>query len=340
MRFGFHPLTDLNSPKKMLRESVEAERSDFSELYYADHFHPWSSLAQGTSFAWTLIASAAERTRKVRIGTAVTCPMLRYNPAIVAQAFATLAATYEGRIFLGVGTGEALNEVPVGYKWPNGKERLEMLEESILIMRKLWTGEYATFEGKHYSIKEAKLFTIPSEPIPLYVSAFGPKAANIAGRMGDGWITGNLPDEYLKHVMIPSFENGIRSRETEGTISSPKSGRAEKIAELLMSYDEDYEKAVEACLPIAGTLSPAVFKNSIIDPREIKAQADSLDKKLIGERLIATDNFEKIIKAIEKFGRLGFDCVEIASLSPNNSRFLTLFKEKAMPVFYSGEHRN
>src|SRR5689334_17421227 len=117
MRFGFHPLTDFYSPPKMLEETVMAEKYDFSDIFYADHFHPWSS-AEGTSFAWTLIASAAERTKIARIGTAVTCPMLRYNPAVVAQAFASLASTYPGRIFLGVGTGEALNEVPVGNKWP------------------------------------------------------------------------------------------------------------------------------------------------------------------------------------------------------------------------------
>jgi G6PDH family F420-dependent oxidoreductase len=325
--FGFHPLTDFYSPKKMLEETVAAEKFGFREIYYADHFHPWT-LAEGTTFAWTLIASAAERTRKVRIGTAVTCPMIRYNPAIVAQAFATLAATYEGRIFLGVGTGEALNEVPVGYDWPNGKVRLEMLEEAVEIIRMLWRNDYVSFKGKHYVIKNANLFTKPPKPIPLFISALGPKTAYLAGKQGDGWITLNLPEDRIKHVLLPKFEQGVRDRS-----ANDASQGVRKIAEIIVSYDDDLDRAIEACRPFAGTFSPKVFENEIIDPRDIKTMGDYVDKKTIEEKMIATNGIERIISAIEKFESLGFDCVEIASLSPNQTRFMDVFRDKISPQF-------
>ncbi len=330
MRFGFHPLSDFYSPQKMLEETLMAEKYGFTDIFYADHLHPWST-SEGTSFAWTLIASAAERTKNVRIGTAVTCPMLRYNPAIVAQAFASLGATYPGRIFLGVGTGEALNEVPAGLAWPNGKTRLEMLEESIKVIRWLWDQEYVSFEGKHFSLREANLFTKPPLPVPLYVSALGPKAAYLAGRLGDGWITLNLPDERLKQV-LSSFESGVKAR-SNGQDYGGDSGKPLKIAEIIVSYDRDLEKAIEACRPLAGTLSPQVFHNEIIDPRKIRAIGDKVDKKTLGEAMLATNNSEKVISALAKFHRLDFDIVEVVSVSPEQENFMKLFRENVVPQF-------
>lgn len=324
MIFGFHPLTDFYSPKKMLEETVAAERSGFEEIYYADHFHPWTT-AEGTSFAWTTIASAAERTDHVRVGTAVTCPMLRYNPAIVAQAFASLASTYEGRIFLGVGTGEALNEVPAGEKWPGGSARLEMLEEAVMIIKKLWNDDYVSFEGRHFSIKDAHLFTKPAVPIPLYMSALGPKAAYLAGKEGDGWITLNLPEDRVRDMLIPEFERGLRGRK-DYPRHPPR-----KIAELVVSYDEHIDRAIEACRPFAGTFSSDVFENKLIDPRQIKCRGDKVQKEEIAKRMLATNHEERIIHEIEKFKRLGFDTVEFASLSPDQQSFFQLFRGKILP---------
>lgn len=329
MIFGFHPLTDFYSPKKILDETVAAEKYGFQEIFYADHFHPWA-VADGTSFAWTLIASAAERTRSVRIGTAVTCPILRYNPAIVAQAFASLSSTYENRIFLGVGTGEALNEVPVGYQWPGGMARVEMLQEAVQIIKDLWRGGYVSFEGKHFRMKNAKLFTIPSNPIPIFISALGPKAAYLAGRLGDGWITLNLPEERVRFALIPEFERGFRDRSKDGKDDTKP---MRKIAEIVLSYDKDLDKAIEACRPFAGTFSREVFENKVIDPRDIESLGDRVDKRAISERMLVTDGAEKIISTIEKFQKLGFDTIEIASLSPDQQSFFELFKEKVMMTF-------
>ena len=318
----------------MLDETVRAEKFGFDEIYYADHFHPWT-VADGCSFAWSLIASAAERTTRVRIGTAVTCPILRYHPDIVAQAFASLASIYEDRVFLGLGTGEALNEVPPGFQWPSGRIRLEMFEEAIRIIKELWTGSYLSFRGKYFTLNNARLFTKPSSPIPTYVSALGPRAAYIAGRWGNGWITLNLSQDRIRDVLLPEFERGLRDATEMDDTTGDSAIRTppRKIAEIVVSYDKNLNQAIEACRPFAGTLSPEVFQNKIIDPREIKTLGDSVEESVLAERMLATDGDEKIVSAIEKFERLGFDTVEIASLSPDQEAFFRLFREKVKPFF-------
>jgi len=270
-RVGFHPLADLVSPQRVLEESVMATNSGFEGIFIPDHFHPWN-VSDGTPFAWTLIAAVAERTRDVPVGTAVTCPTLRYNPAIVAQAFATLGATYEGRIFLGLGTGEALNEVPTGSEWPKAGERLARLREAIEVIRLLWSQEYVSFDGRYYRLRKANLFTRPRKPVPIYVSGFGPKATELAGALGDGWFTGNLPESYISEVLRPALESSLQRSGRGGP-------RFERIAEVLISYDRDIDKAVEATRIIAGAMEPEVQQNGVYDPREIKVYADRIERE-------------------------------------------------------------
>jgi coenzyme F420-dependent glucose-6-phosphate dehydrogenase len=323
VRIGFHPLADLIPPQQVLDESVLAAESGFEGIFIPDHFHPWT-VAPGTPFAWTLIASVAERTNNTPIGTAVTCPTLRYNPAIVAQAFATLGAVYEGRTFLGLGTGEALNEVPTGNNWPGRGERLARLREAIEVIRLLWTGQHVTHAGKYYRLTDAKLYTLPRKPVPIYISGFGPRAAELAGSKGDGWITGTLPESLYKDVLFPAFENGVRS-------SGRNHDGVEKIVELLISYDEDWDKAVESCRQIAGAMVPEVQQNDVHDPRVIKAYADKVPREKIAEMLPVYDHPDNIVSKVESLAKLGFTWIEVASLSPDNRVFLEVFREKVLP---------
>lgn len=322
-RVGFHPLADMVSPQRVLEESVLATKSGFKGIFIPDHFHPWN-VAEGTPFAWTLVAAVAERTRETPVGTAVTCPTLRYNPAIVAQAFATLGATYEGRIFLGVGTGEPLNEVPTGNPWPKGGERLARLRESILVIRLLWSQEYPSFDGKYYKLRSANLFTKPRNRVPIYVSGFGPKATELAGTLGDGWITGNLPESYISEMLKPALESSLE-----------KSGRGgpgyERIVELLVSYDKDIDRAVESSRIIAGAMEPEVQQNAVYDPREIKAYADRIKSEDLAGRRMAYDDPDDIVKLLESFARMGFTWVEIASISPDIHQFMDAFQKRVFP---------
>ena len=320
---GYHPLADLVPPAQVLHESVIAAKAGFEGLFIPDHFHPWN-VAAGTPFAWTLVAAAAERTSNVQVGTAVTCPTLRYNPAIVAQAFATLGAVYEGRIFLSVGTGEALNEVPVGLAWPRRGERLDRLREAIEVIRALWKGEHVTMRGNYYRLDNAKLYTLPKEPVPIYISGFGPRATELAGEKGDGWITGGLPADYLKGVLFPAFNKGVES-------SGRDPSKVARIAELLVSYDEDIDRAVESCRQIAGAMSPAVQTSETHDPREIKKHADAMSKEAIAGSMLVYDSAEGIISKMEEYENLGFTWIEVASLSPDNGKFLRLFEKEILP---------
>jgi coenzyme F420-dependent glucose-6-phosphate dehydrogenase len=322
-KLGYHPLADLVPPDQVLRESVIAADSGFDGLFVPDHFHPWS-VSPGTPFAWTLIASIAERTRDIPVGTAVTCPLFRYNPAVVAQAFASLGAIYENRIFLGLGTGEALNEVPTGNVWPRPGERLRRLEEAIRIIRLLWTGEHVSYDGKYYRLNEAKLYTVPKKPVPMFVSGFGPRATELAGRTGDGWMTGSFPEAHYKSVLFPAFEKGVRA-------SGRNQGHVQRIVELLISYDEDRSRAVESCRQIVGAMAPEVQQQNVHDPRRIKAYADSVPAETISETMLVYDGSEGIISKLESLARLGFTWIEVASISPDNVKFLKLFKEEVLP---------
>jgi coenzyme F420-dependent glucose-6-phosphate dehydrogenase len=323
LRIGFHPLADLISPQRVLEESVLATKSGFKGIFIPDHFHPWN-VAEGTPFAWTLVAAVAERTQDIRVGTAVTCPTLRYNPAIVAQAFATLGATYEGRIFLGVGTGEALNEVPTGNLWPKGAERLARLRESITVIRLLWSQEYVSFDGRYYKLRKANLFTRPRNPVPIYVSGYGPRATELAGTLGDGWITGNLPEWYVSEALKPALEESLK-----------KSGRGglgyERVMELLVSYDKDIDRAVESSRVIAGAMEPEVQQNAIYDPREIKAYADKVEKEDLTGRILVCDEPDDIVEKLESLAKLGFTWVEIASMGPDVHQFMDAFAKRVFP---------
>ena len=330
-KVGFHPLADLISPQRVLEESVIATNSGFEGIFIPDHFHPWN-VSEGTPFAWTLIAAVAERTRAVPVGTAVTCPTLRYNPAIVAQAFATLGATYEGRIFLSLGTGEALNEVPTGNEWPKAGERLARLREAIEVIRLLWSQEYVTFDGRYYRLRKANLFTRPRKPVPIYVSGFGPKATELAGTFGDGWITGNLPESYISEVLKPALEGSLE-----------KSGRGgpgfQRIAELLISYDRDIDRATESTRIIAGAAEPEVQQNAVYDPREIKVYADRVERKNLTGMMMAYDDPDDIVEIIESFASKGFTWVEVASMSPDINQFMDVFKKKVLPHLAASPRR-
>ena len=163
VKIGYAAHLEQYTPRQLLEDAVRAEREGFDSIWAADHFHPWVHKNAQSGFAWVWLASAAERTRNVRLGTAVTCPILRYNPAIVAQAFATLGSMYPGRIALGLGTGEPLNEMPVGFEWPPFAERAERVEEAIKVINRLWTSERVTFNGKYYSLRKATLYTKPEK---------------------------------------------------------------------------------------------------------------------------------------------------------------------------------
>src|SRR3989440_4354163 len=195
MKIGCFLSCEESGPRELVEQAKRAEAAGFHALWISDHFHPWNDEQGHSPFVWSIIGAIAQAT-DLHVTTAVTCPTVRIHPAIIAQAAATSAAMLPGRFSLGVGSGEALNEHIFGDRWPPADIRLEMLEEAVAVMRKLWEGGQQSYEGKHYRVENARLYTLPDEPVPVMVSGFGTKSAAVAGAIGDGYI-GTSPDADL-----------------------------------------------------------------------------------------------------------------------------------------------
>ncbi len=193
---------------ELVKYGPAAEAAGFDRIWTSDHFHPWMDNQGHAGQAWITLAALGARTSNITFGTGVTCPTYRYHPSIVAQSFASLGVLYPGRVFLGVGTGEALNEKPASGNWGDYEERADRLIEAVQLIRKLWTGEWVTHEGQYYSVVDAKLYDVPAKPIPIYIAAAGPKSFHKAGYYGDGLITdaASVLDKQLRG----EFEEGAQ----------------------------------------------------------------------------------------------------------------------------------
>jgi len=315
---------ELYHPNFFLELVPLVDKAGFDTLWASDHFHPWADTNASCCFTWTWIAAAAERTKKVRIGTAVTCPTFRYHPAIVAQAFATLRAMYPDRIFLGLGTGEAMNEVPLGYPWPSVKERIERFEESIQLMRKLWTEEWVDFKGKYYRLKQAKLYVKPATPVPIYVSSFGPKVAEIAGKYADGYLTTLVSEEHLRNVLIPAIERGAKKMGRDPS-------KLERVVELGVAYDRDYTKALKKVRFWAGSMFHFVFKYGVADPRDLEAMGNLVGDEQVAKAFTIGTKSEDFISKIESLIKMGFDQIYLQSTSPDEEAFIHLCAKEILP---------
>jgi coenzyme F420-dependent glucose-6-phosphate dehydrogenase len=336
----------------LLKFVVEAERSGFSTTMTSDHFHPWWHDGGYGNFTWVWIAAAAERTKKMKFVTGVTAPIYRYHPAIIAQAFASLDVLYPGRIGLGLGTGEAMNEVPLGYDWPkSSKVRLTRTTEAIQIIRKLWNeqrkskqygdgknmnnissnsnrGEedFVDFNGQYFLIRQAKLYTPPtSHYIPIYLAAISSQSAKAAAKLSDGLITVLKPNESSK--ILDAF-NDTAKKENRNLNS------LEKIVEYKISFAEDYDKAFESTKFWRATLIKDVFNSSISDPRKLeqKAKKEVADEKLKESIQIVT-SIEDSIKSIEEYFQAGYTEVYVHSTSPDEMKFVHEFSRKVLPFF-------
>jgi coenzyme F420-dependent glucose-6-phosphate dehydrogenase len=347
---GYWASQEQYSMQDLLRFVVEAERGGFNTCLTSDHFHPWWHDNGYGNFTWVWIAAAAERTKNMQFITGVTAAVYRYNPAIIAQAFASLDVLYPGRIGLGIGTGEAMNEVPLGFDWPSADIRLARTTESIQIIKKLWDAGrrekgssnnnnnndnssnnnndngFVDFGGQYFKTKDAKLYTPPfSERIPLYMAVVGEQATKTAAKYTDGLITVTKPDKS-KEI----FDIFDKAAVEEG--KDPKS--LEKIAKPKISYSEDYDKALKSTEFWRASLLQDVFNLDISDPRELeqKAKDEVLDEKLKESTLIVT-SIDDCIKPLEEYFKAGYTKLYPHSTSPDEIKFIQDFCKKVLPYF-------
>ena len=237
LKIGWKASAEQFGPRELVEFAVLAEELGYDSAVVSDHFHPWRHDGGHSPFSFALLAAVGERTSRIALGTSVVAPAYRYHPAIVAQAMATLGVLYPKRVFLGVGTGEALNEIPLGVEWPEQKVRFQMLKEACILMQRLWREDRVSFEGEFFQTDRATIYDRPDEPIPLYIAAAGPAAARLAGRIADGFITTSGKDPALyAEKLLPAVREGI---EKEGR--SP--GEVELMLEAKVSFDEDLARA-------------------------------------------------------------------------------------------------
>lgn len=329
-RFGYLAAHEQFQPNVLLDRAVMAEKAGFSTIWCTDHFHPWVDANASAGFAWVWLASVAERT-KLPFGTAVTATTFRYHPAVVAQAFATLATMYPNRVILGVGSGEPINESPLGYGWPSSEVRLEKFEESLEIIRLLWTKRFVDFSGKHYRLNGANLYTRPSTPPPIYVAVGGPRMSRTAGKYADGIImapvSGSRPDFYQNRIFGPLDK------------SASEAGRAdrrfEKVVILKVSYNEDYDKALNACRFWASELLPFIAKQDMHDPREIEKLTEAVRNEAMEQLFIIGNQPEEHIRKLREYVKLGFTHLVIHSLSPDENKFLETYSKHVLPYLKS-----
>ena len=329
---GYSSQPDLHHPKTLLDHAVQAERAGFETLWVSDHFHPWSHTGAHESNTWVFIGAAAALTTKIRFGTAVTCPLFRYNPAITAQAFASLRAMFPERIFLGVGTGEAMNEMPVGYSWPSFKERKERLEEAVQVIKLLWSGSFVNFHGKYYTLRDARIYTKPETTVPLYIAAFGTQVAKLAGKYGDGFLT-TLVDQERRNALFRAVDEGAREVGKDPSL-------IEKVVELGVAYDEDYDKALKKVRFWAGNLLPHIFTKPIYDPREIEDMGKKVTDEDIAKAFFIGTKPEDLIAPIERAIKMGFNQVYLQSTSPDETKFFQMAAKHIVPYIkstYDGE---
>lgn len=309
---------------------VAAEEAGFRRCITSDHFHPWfhTNASSGSTLVW--MASALAGTRTMAIGTGVSAPIYRYHPAILAQGFATLDHLYPGRVAVGVATGEAMNEVPLGFHWPPFRERLERLEEAIRIMRLLWSEDFASFDGKHYRLRDANLYVRPRDGIPIYVAASGAKAAELTGRIGDGLLT--VPQERKRYadVIFPALKRGA---EAEGRDPSDLN----LLLEFKFSYHDDYDLALESIRRWGATEVPGIFGQEVCDPRELEELALSVEpEKLLKTWEVVTD-LDDLMGPLEEYAKLGFREIYLHSSSPDEDRVLREVERSLLPYFQESE---
>jgi coenzyme F420-dependent glucose-6-phosphate dehydrogenase len=325
MNYGYKASAEQFGPSDLLRYSVHAEEAGLDTIAVSDHFQPWRHRGGHAPNALVWLGAAAQATRQATLATSVLTPTLRYEPAIVAQAFGTLGCLKPGRVILGVGTGEALNETPVtGGEFPGAKERRRRLAEAIALVRRLWTEERVTFQGEYYEVDRATIYDRPEQPIPIHVAASGPLAAKLAGRAGDGFIcTSGKPPELYEQLLANVREGAEAAGRDYESI--------ERMIEIKVSYDHDPEFAKDACGWWAALGLSGEEKSGVEDPLEMERLADAaLDRA--HHRFIVSSNPEEVVEKIRPYVDLGFTRLIFHGPADDQIRFLDQFCAEVLPL--------
>jgi coenzyme F420-dependent glucose-6-phosphate dehydrogenase len=327
MRYGYKASAEQFAPRELIDYSKLAEKLGLETIAVSDHFQPWRHKGGHTPAVFPWLGALGEGTSTAMLGTSVLTPTMRYHPSIVAQGFATLACLNPGRVFLGVGTGEALNETPAtAGEWPGAKPRRMMLQEAIKLIKQLWSQERVTFDGEYYKTDRATIYDLPDEPIPIYVAASGPLAAKLAGRLGDGYIATSGKDPQLYLDLLDNLKEGAE-----------KAGRnaddIDKFIEIKVSYDHDVDYAKEACNFWAPLALKPEEKSGIDDATEMEEAADKILDRA-HTRFIVSSDPDEVVEKIKPYVEVGFSHLVFHGPGHDQERFLKQFCADVLPKLH------
>ena len=312
---GIFLSSEEQGPNELVRNAQAAEQAGFRSVWVSDHFHPWNDRQGQSPFVWSVIGGIAATT-SMKVLTGVTAPIIRIHPAIMAQAAATAAVQLDGRFVFGVGTGERLNEVILGDPWPPAPVRRAMLEEAIEVMRALWTGEMVrAHEGEHYTVHDARLFTLPDAPPPVVISGFGPRAAALAGRIGDGyWNTS--PDTEL----LGAFHDaGGRGKPAYGKLDT------------CVAEDDATARRIAFETWPTGVLGGEIGQQ-LATPEHYEQASASATEEQVAEGILCTNDAERHVTAIREYVDAGYEHVHVQQCGQDQERLLDLYEREVLPA--------
>jgi coenzyme F420-dependent glucose-6-phosphate dehydrogenase len=313
---GYALSCEEHGPAQLVRNAARAEEVGFGFALISDHFHPWIERQGESPFVWAVIGAIANATERLRLGTGVTCPTMRMHPAVVAHASATAAVMMEGRFFLGVGSGENLNEHVLADRWPPVRDRLDMLEEAVEIIRALWTGELMSRRGRRYEVANARLYTVPEEPPPIMVAAGGAASAELAGRIGDGL------------VLASPSEDAAKTFADSGGDGKPRYGQCH------VCWSESEEEAKRTALEWFPNIAlPGELSQELPQPAHFEQAAGLLSEDDMAEIVACGPDPERHVEMIQRFVDAGCDHVYIHQIGPDQEGFFAFYEREVLPRF-------
>ncbi|GAB2753979.1 LLM class F420-dependent oxidoreductase [Salinifilum aidingensis] len=317
MRIGYFLATEEFGPAELVRQAQLAEQAGFHGLWISDHFHPWVDAQGNSPFVWSVIGALSQVT-SLPITTAVTCPTIRIHPAIIAHAAATAGVQTGERFALGLGTGEALNEHVLGDRWPPPQVRSDMLREAIAVIRALHAGGYVNHHGEHYTVENARLYTLPERPVPIYVSAFGPRTARFAGASADGLCTPVTDADLVREFR----EAGGHDKPVQGGMKA--------------CWAPSEEEAVRTARTWATEALPGSLVLNLPTPKDFEQAVRFVDDGAIQEIFPCGPNADRHVEAVRAFADAGFDEVYVQQIGPSQEEFFQEWQEKVLPAFHAG----
>jgi coenzyme F420-dependent glucose-6-phosphate dehydrogenase len=326
LKLGYKASAEQFGPSELLAYTLLAEEQGFDSAFVSDHFQPWRHNGGHAPFALAWLGAAGAKTSRIVLGTSVLTPTFRYHPSIIAQCFGTLGSMFPGRVILGIGTGESLNEVPAsGVEWPAIKERFARLREAVRLIHTLWSEERVSFDGEFYTTENATIYDRPDQAPPIYIAGAGPMIAKFAGRTADGFIcTSGKPAELYSEKLLPNVSAGLEA-------AGRKSEDVDLTIELKVSFDTDGKKALEDTRHWAALALSPEEKMSVKDPLEMERLADSLSVERAASRWIVSTDPDEHIEKIRPYIDLGFRHLIFHAPGPDQERFIRLYAETVLP---------